>query len=353
MKELDLRTAFVVVAAAAGIAAVVAVAVVWLGLYNVSARKGHLPGVGWVLHTTFRNSVALRAPPDDVVPEDLDTPAMVALGAGHFMSACAGCHGAPGITRSATVRQMMPEPPRLDNAGEEWSAAELFWIVKNGAKMTGMPGWPARRSDDVWPVVAFLRSLGDMSAAEYATLTDSSEGTCTICHGKGGVSDNPHVPRLDILSADYIAHSLQSYANGSRDSGIMAQVAVGMDDETITRLASSFDELGPVQSESAAGDALRGQQLSASSDGSHDVPACRACHGPWPEPLNSDFPSLAGQQEPYLRRQLELWRSGNHGGGPAVELMYKAARDLTDDQIADLAAYYSSLTPAPLNRVAD
>src|SRR5688572_13779992 len=42
-------------------------AVVGFGLYNVSSRAGHLPGVSWVLHTTFRNSVRLRASrPDDM-----------------------------------------------------------------------------------------------------------------------------------------------------------------------------------------------------------------------------------------------------------------------------------------------
>lgn len=39
--------------------------VVAFGLYDTSARDGHWPGVGWLLHTTFRNSVELRAPPPE------------------------------------------------------------------------------------------------------------------------------------------------------------------------------------------------------------------------------------------------------------------------------------------------
>ena len=52
-----------------------------------------------------------------------------------------------------------------------WTDEQLFWIVKHGIKYAGMPGWIAQsRDDEVWTVVAALRSLPDMSRKEYRRL---------------------------------------------------------------------------------------------------------------------------------------------------------------------------------------
>ncbi|RKF12716.1 class I triheme cytochrome c [Roseovarius spongiae] len=354
LRDLDLWTVGVVAAGAIVAALIGAALVVFLGLFNVSARDGHWPGVSWVLHTTFENSAELRAPPASEAPANLDSPAMVALGAGHFMSGCAMCHGAPGVARSATVQQMLPVPPHLSNVSEKFDASELFWIVHNGIKMSGMPAWPANRRDEVWPVVAFLQALPEMTPDEYSQLTSSETGFCAVCHGAGGVSENPHVPRLDILSKSYIAQSLAAYKSGARDSGIMAEALSHLPRAAIPDVAADFAATAPRGSaapRTAEFDA--GRALAFAEGDSHSVPACRACHGPWSEPLNPAFPSIAGQHAPYLEQQLRLWRKGNRGGGRAAELMYKAARDLTDEQISALAAYYSGLAPARLNDVAE
>ncbi|ETX30392.1 c-type cytochrome [Roseivivax isoporae] len=326
--------------------------VVAFGLYNVSAKVGHLPGVSWVLHTTFRNSVDLRAHAEP--PADLASDAMVRLGAGHFDSACTHCHARPGAERSATVRAMVPEPPHITEAVGDWDPAELHWIVHQGVKMSGMPGWPAERPDDVWPLVSFLSVVEEMDAATYAELTERPDGQyCAMCHGQDGVSGNPHIPRLDILSESYITAALEAYRSGRRDSGIMAEAMSHVPEAAIGELAAAFSATAPSGSATAPeGPAERGRALAAES-GTDEVPACRACHGPWPEPLNPAFPSLAGQYEPYLAQQLRLWRDGNRGGGRVSELMHHAAQELTDEDIAALAAYYASLAPAKLDETAD
>jgi len=356
LRDLDRRTVVAVIGALALAGAIAGIAIVSLGLYNVSARKEHWPGVGWALHTTFENAVALRSPDEAETPEDLDGPGMVALGAGHYDTACKECHGAPGVPRSATVRAMQPVPPRLDDVSTKWTATELHWIVHNGVKMSGMPAWPAERRDDVWPVVAFLRAMGDMSADRYGTLTGGGAppGRCAMCHGETGASGNPHVPRLDILSETYIAQSLRAYKSGARDSGIMAQVMSRVSERAIPGFALRYASIRPEGEEGDQGELFQaGRSLAYARDGSDSVPSCRACHGPWPEPLNPAFPSLAGQGAPYLATQLRLWREGNRGGGPAAQLMFRAAHDLSDKEIEALAAFYGALTPARLNSVRD
>ncbi len=349
---VHLRTVLRILAVLVIVGALGAVVVVGLGLYNVSAKAGHFPGVSWVLHTTFRNSVQLRA--DGSPPDNLSDMDMIALGAGHFDSACLMCHAAPGESRSATVRAMVPEPPPITEAAREWKPQELHWIVHKGVKMTGMPHWPATREDDVWPVVAFLLAAKGMSAEEFARLTERPDGKyCAMCHGTDGVSDNDHIPRLDILSEEYITDSLRAYRAGTRDSGIMAQAVGHLPEGAGPEVAAAFAETRPRGEPGRRGPQEERGRTLAAAEGPLDVPACRACHGPWPEPLNPAFPSLAGQYAPYLEQQLTLWRKGNRGGGQAAELMHHAARDLEDAEIEALAAYYSALAPAKLNEASD
>jgi hypothetical protein len=65
---------------------------------------------------------------------------------------------------------MYPQPPVLTDSAKEWSPSELFWIIRNGIKMSGMPAWPARSDDDLWDIIAFLQKLPSMSEQEYANL---------------------------------------------------------------------------------------------------------------------------------------------------------------------------------------
>ena len=86
------------------------------------------------------------------------------------------------------------------------------------------------------------------------------------------------------------------------------------------------------------------QSAQMARQGSRDVPACTACHGPGRRADAPIAPLLAGQGREYLTTQLELWRDGYRGGGERARLMRKAARDLSDADIAALADYFASLS---------
>ncbi|SDE91997.1 c-type cytochrome [Limimaricola pyoseonensis] len=356
------RTVIGTLAVLGALGALAGGATVAFGLYNVSARAGHLPPVYWALHTTFRQSVDLRADHPETPPPDLNDPALVELGARHFETACAMCHAVPGEDRSATVARMNPEPPHVEQAVGDWTPEELHWIVYEGVKMSGMPAWPSARPDDVWAVVAYLRAIqsGAVPAERQAELVaradlDGPEGAawCAGCHA----SVAAHVPRLDIFEADYIEAALMAYREGRRESGIMSQAASELSPEALRELAVWFAEGGAAPERVSAADhdpelLARGEDLAKA--GSDDVPACTACHGPGPrdlegfggEELEGHFPPLAGQDEAYLITQLRLWRDGVRGGSEAHDLMRVAAQDLTEAEIEALAAWYAGLDPA-------
>ena len=60
---------------------------------------------------------------------------------------CVDCHLAPGMDSSEIRQGLLPKPPKLQEVVDEWKPAELFWIIKNGVKMTGMPAWGPTHSD--------------------------------------------------------------------------------------------------------------------------------------------------------------------------------------------------------------
>ncbi|EFM20539.1 MULTISPECIES: cytochrome c [Pantoea] len=85
----------------------------------------------------------------------------------------------------------------------------------------------------------------------------------------------------------------------------------------------------------AAGDAQRGAQKAGS---------CMACHGAAGKAAVPLYPNLAGQHAPYLEQALHAYKKGERTGGQA-EVMKAFVAGLSDSDIADLAAYYSSLQP--------
>ena len=353
-----MRTVLWTLATLALLGAIAGGAIVFGGLYNVSARLGHLPPTAWVLHTTYRNAVDLWSPPPSAVPELTDD--LLRLGIRHFDGACRMCHSAPGEDRTATIRAMEPVPPHITEAVAGWAPHHLGWIVREGVKMSGMPAWPASRDDEPWAVVAFLTRVRDMDPATYRELTADPEvpedapphlAYCAGCHNVDGRSGNPHIPRLDLQSEDYLNLALRTYREGARESGIMSHAASAVPEEALPALAAWFAAQGPAPGGQLAdqGLAAQGEALARAQAGEPEVPACVACHGPERDASLPDGPGpeIAGQYNTYLQTQLRLWREGTRGGGPRAELMAQAAEHLTDDDIAALAAWYASLPPEP------
>lgn len=151
------------VAAGAGIAAA---AVVGLGLYDVAATVPHWQPVHSLLETAMHRSVRARA--RDAVPADLRDAARLDRGAVCFRAHCAACHGAPGQAMAPFARSMQPLPGPLIDAAARWQPAELYWITRHGIKMSGMPAWQHRLSDDdLWAVVAFVDTLAAIGTEDY------------------------------------------------------------------------------------------------------------------------------------------------------------------------------------------
>ena len=154
---------------AALVALLAAGGVLYTGLYNVAATSAHWRITSWLLETARSRSIKARAA-GIAAPPGLDDPAKLLIGVGHYAAHCAVCHGAPGVPKGDIGRGLYPEPPDLAKTAPLYSPAELFWIVKHGIKMTGMPAWGDHSDDELWATVAFVEKLPGMSEQQYAGL---------------------------------------------------------------------------------------------------------------------------------------------------------------------------------------
>jgi len=86
----------------------------------------------------------------------------------HFADHCAGCHGNDGRGDTLLGRGLYPKPPDLRlPESQNLSDGELFWVIENGVRFTGMPAFSNPGSqDDSWKLVQFIRHLPRLTAEE-------------------------------------------------------------------------------------------------------------------------------------------------------------------------------------------
>ncbi len=147
--------------------ALVGLAVLYLGVYNVAATEPHSKLVDWTAGVLVQRSVERRA--GNAPLEGLDDPALLAMGAEHYKAMCQVCHGGPGLPDAEIAQGLEPRPPNLARAELPWSDAQLLWIVKHGLKSAGMPAFgPTHTERQLKAMTAFVKKLYNMSPQEYA-----------------------------------------------------------------------------------------------------------------------------------------------------------------------------------------
>ena len=95
----------------------------------------------------------------------------------HWADHCASCHGNDGRGDTALGRGLYPRAPDMTlPATQKLSDGELFWIIENGVKLTGMPAWGDAsaggegESEDSWELVHFVRRLPLLTAEELSAM---------------------------------------------------------------------------------------------------------------------------------------------------------------------------------------
>lgn len=199
-----LRTVLITLAAVA----VIGVAICYGGFFNMAADDHHWGITTGVIESMRDRNVARQAR-DVSIPKNLADEKLIANGAGEYAEMCTGCHLAPGMKDTEMRKGLYPMPPNLAELGARRPAAEQFWIVKHGLKMTGMPAWGLTHDDErIWSMVAFLQKLPSLSPEQYQALSRSGEGHHHEDreepeNGQGGEAEEHHHEHADGEQADH------------------------------------------------------------------------------------------------------------------------------------------------------
>ena len=143
---------------------------VWSGVYNVSAKVPHWSITFWFLEKVRVQSISAQSRTTATLSSE--NPERINIGFRNYHAMCRFCHGAPGYSQTQVAKGLYPKPPEYKSKNvQRWSDAELYWIIENGIKMTGMPAFgPTHSKDELWGIVAFVRHLPNLIPKEYQAL---------------------------------------------------------------------------------------------------------------------------------------------------------------------------------------
>ncbi len=181
--------AVLVLLAAAG-----AAAYVFSGAYDVAAVPVERGFIEQQLGRISDRSVGRHAAGIAVPP--LADPAMLKLGAAHYRDMCVTCHGAPGVKPSEIGVGLNPHPPNLVHSAGDMAPNEMYWVIKNGIKMTGMPAFgPTHDERELWSMVAFVQQFKKMTPEAYqAAVAAAGSSEEPAEHGAGQPPAPQHLP---------------------------------------------------------------------------------------------------------------------------------------------------------------
>lgn len=169
MKSVGITIIFVLVAEI-----LVALLVRSSGEVSVSALQPPSAFEDWLLGGASDRSIEAHAGAISAINHD--DAALVHEGLEHYNDSCVVCHAAPGLDDSETAKGLNPPAPHLwTDDTQSMSDAQLFWVVKNGIRWSGMPAFGRTHDDQkVRAIVAFVRKLPSLKGGGYAAMVQAA-----------------------------------------------------------------------------------------------------------------------------------------------------------------------------------
>lgn len=154
-----------------------------IGAYFVTVGVSARPQPSALESSTARTirGIAIRTRVRGLTNPVPATPDIVQEGMEHFADHCAVCHANDGSGNTEMSRGLYPRAPDMRlPATQSLSDAELFYIIENGVRLTGMPGWSNGTKDgetSSWHLVHFIRHLPTLTEEEVAQMEDLNPRT--------------------------------------------------------------------------------------------------------------------------------------------------------------------------------
>jgi len=144
------------------IALVLAVVAVIVGLTQIRLDALQEPGhLETFLATEVKHLLVHRSSREGIPPAPTNLQQSIDEGDKLYATDCSMCHGPDGHTPTDSGRWMYPRASDLTSpAVQHYSNGELFWIVKNGIRLSGMPAFGRVESDEhIWNLLHYLRTM--------------------------------------------------------------------------------------------------------------------------------------------------------------------------------------------------
>lgn len=105
-------------------------------------------------------------------------PEILTDGRHHFADHCAICHANNGSGQTEMGQGLYPKPPDLRlRPTQDLTDGEIFYIIQNGIRLTGMPAWgSSHQAEDSWKLVLFIRHLPELTAEEEKDMERYNPG---------------------------------------------------------------------------------------------------------------------------------------------------------------------------------
>jgi mono/diheme cytochrome c family protein len=149
--------------------------VIWVRNHGFSAREKP-SWIETVLARRARN-LAMPAGATELKNPSPATESNIAEARDHFVEHCSVCHGAAGHGDTLYGRNLYPKVPDLTQADtQRLTDGELFYIISNGVRFTGMPAFGGEDSpESIWGLVSFIRRLPKLTPEEIRQLRKMAE----------------------------------------------------------------------------------------------------------------------------------------------------------------------------------
>jgi mono/diheme cytochrome c family protein len=165
------RVIISVVATLLVIAAVVGGLLFYIRGHGFSARAEP----SWMEKVMARNARKIATPADAASlknPRLQQTDDMIGEADEHFVEHCGVCHGSDGRGNTTIGQNLYPRAPDMTEPDtQQLSDGELYYIISNGIRLTGMPAWGSEdTSEAIWDLVSLIRRLPKLSPDESKRL---------------------------------------------------------------------------------------------------------------------------------------------------------------------------------------
>lgn len=186
-------------------------------------------------------------------------------------------------------------------------------------------------------IIGLLTSVTIIANAD--TKRPAAAQLCIACHNDKGEPLHSLWPNLAGQNVTYLINQIQAFKHEDRVNAIMGNSAKNLSEQQITAIADYFASLPWPVKRSTDTDKKNDIKNGHHSRGKNVSAYCISCHGIKGQPVNKEWPRIAGQNKAYIIKTLNDFKSGQRKSLP----MKVIVDSLTAQQIEDVAAYYSQL----------